>query len=207
MGSILVITAIPIARAGLRMILRENVGEHILHEAGSVNDALACTAENLALIILDPELPDMNLLEFVGHLRRQSEHTPILLFGGRSAAMFASLAIKLGADGYLGRMSDERTIAAAVLTMLSGMQCFPRYTGLDLLSIRMQTLSPKEIAVLLLLRQGMRNKDVARRLYLSEKTISAHKRNILSKLEIDTISEINQHDLVMSGLGQLHATN
>lgn len=207
MGSILVITAIPIIRVGLRALLFDKVGEHAVHEASSVDEALACTAQDLVLIILDPEMPDVNLPEFVQQLRRQPVHAPMLFFGGRSAAMFASMAIKLGADGYLGRLSDEKTIAAAVHTLLSGMQCFPRHKGLDALSGKMQALSPKEMAVLLLLRQGMRNKDVARKLFLSEKTISAHKRNILLKLEISVISEINEHDMVMSGLSQLPAIN
>lgn len=207
MGSILVVTAIPIVRAGLRIVLRENAEGYVLYEAGSVSEAQACTAQDLALIILDPELPDMNLPEFVRQLRQQSEHTPILFFGGRSAAMFASMAVKLGADGYLGRLSDEKTITAAIHTLLGGMQCFPKHKGLDVLSGKMQTLSPKEMAVLLLLRQGMRNKDVARKLFLSEKTISAHKHNILSKLGISAISEINEHDMAMGELSQLHGMN
>lgn len=209
MGSILVITPIPIVRIGLRALLCGKVGEHAVYEAGSVGEALACAANDLVLIILDPEMPDINLPEFVHQLRQQLRvrHTPILLFGGRSPAMFASMAIKLGADGYLGRLSNEKTIAAAVHTLLSGMQCFPRQKGVDVLSDKMQALSPKEMAVLLLLRQGMRNKEVACRLFLSEKTISTHKRNMLRKLEISVISEINEHDMVMSGLSQLHAIN
>lgn len=207
MASVLVVTAIPVVRAGLRMVLREDVGALDVYEAGSVSEALTGVHVDLALIILDPELPDMNLPEFVRQLRDKFQNTPILFFGGRSAAMFASLATKLGADGYLGRLSNEKTIAAAVHTMLGGMQCFPRHKGLDLLSRKMQALSPKETAVLLLLRQGLRNKDVARKLHLSEKTISAHKRNILLKLEISVISQISEHDVVMSDLSQQHAVN
>lgn len=102
---------------------------------------------------------------------------------------------------------ESRFIQGRLHTLLGGMQCFPKHKGLDVLSGKMQALSPKEMAVLLLLRQGMRNKDVALKLFLSEKTISAHKRNILSKLGISAISEINEHDMAMGELSQLYGMN
>jgi DNA-binding NarL/FixJ family response regulator len=195
MGSVLVVTAVPIIRVGLRVLLHEKLEMFDVHEASSASEALRCVAGDLALIILDPETPDVNMPEFMRQLRRQSGHTPILFFGGRSAAMFASLAFKLGADGYLGRLSDETTIVAAIHTLLGGMQCFPRHNVSHQLPDKMQALSSREVAVLLMLRQGLRNKDVARKLHLSEKTISAHKRNALHKLQISVVSQISDHEL------------
>jgi Response regulator containing a CheY-like receiver domain and an HTH DNA-binding domain len=46
--------------------------------------------------------------------------------------------------------------------------------------------------VLLLLRQGLRNKDIAQRLFLSEKTISAHKQKVLHKLGVNAITQISE---------------
>lgn len=110
--------------------------------------------------------------------------------------MAASLAVKLGADGYLHASSTEMTIAATIHMLLHGMRCFPKAPLPGYLSSGIQTLSEKELSVLLLLRHGLRNKEIAEKLYLSEKTISAHKHNILVKLGISTIAELVEQQVL-----------
>ncbi|MBP6020109.1 MAG: response regulator transcription factor [Burkholderiaceae bacterium] len=195
MGSVLIINAAPIVRVGLRALLNGMGVASAIHEASSVEEALECVATGLILIIIDPEIPDTNLPEFMRQLRVQHGHASLLFFGGRSSSVFVPLAIRLGADGYLHKSSDQSTIVATINTLLDGMQCFPRSQGISPLLSKLQMLSPKEMEVLLLLRQGLRNKDIARKLFLSEKTISAHKRNLLLKLDIQIIAQLTEHDL------------
>lgn len=201
MGAILIVNSMPIVRAGLRAVLQDMDAASVLHEAGSADEAQVSLAGSLALIILEPEMPNINLPQLVRQLRQQHSQVPLLFFGGRVGVMFASLAAQLGADGYLSKSSDEKTIMATVHTLLGGMQCFPRQPqGQGALSEKTQLLSQKEVEVLLLLRQGLRNKDVARKLYLSEKTISAHKHNILHKLGISALANISEHEQLMGGV-------
>lgn len=194
MRTILIVNAFPATRAGLRAILRDAGISTLTAEAGTASEALDRITLELSLAVIDPNLPNLDPAAFIRQLRKHDAKVPILFFGGKRNALAVSMAMKMGADGYLDACSEEKIIAATIRTMLSGMQCFPKSPLPDPLTGRIQTLSTRELSVLLLLRQGLRNKDVATRLYLSEKTISAHKRNILAKLDISTIAQFSDHE-------------
>lgn len=189
----LIVSASPFVRLGLRAILKEMGVASVLYETHTMREAESYIAPDLDLVIMDPEMPDMNPILFVEQVRRQAEQAPILFFGGRSATLYASLAMKLNVDGYLGDLTDEKTIVATIRTVLGGMQCFPRREVAEALSRKVQALSRKELTVLLLLRQGLRNKDIAQRLFLSEKTISAHKQKVLHKLGVNAITQVDEN--------------
>lgn len=203
MGAILIVNSMPIIRAGLRAVLESMRISAVLHEAGTADEAQAYLADSLQLIILDPEMPNIQLPQFVRHLRQRHSQVPLLFFGGQVETLFATQAVQLGADGYLSRASDQQTVVAAIQTLLGGMQCFPRSRYIESEPPKKErSLSQKEIEVLKLLRQGLRSKDVARRLYLSEKTISAHKHNILLKLGVTTLAHIGDHESLSPSLAQ-----
>ncbi|HEY9279146.1 MAG TPA: response regulator transcription factor [Eoetvoesiella sp.] len=194
MGTILIINALPIFRAGLRHVLKDAGFLSTVHEAQSTNEAQEFIVPDLKLVIMDPAGPGAHPAVFVQQLRKDVGHVPILFFGGRDAPLFASLAAKLGVNGYLGKLSDEKTIAATIQMVLGGMQCFPPQSDSGALTGKMHLLTQKELMVLMLLRQGLRNIDIAHKLYLSEKTISAHKRNILLKLGVNAITQIGESE-------------
>jgi len=194
MGSILIVSTLPVVRLGLRVVLKEVGVSSTLREAHSMQEAENHITPDLDLVVMNPDMPDMNPIAFVQKVRRQAEHVPILFFGGRSATLYASLAVKLEVDGYLGDLTDEKTIVAAIRTVLGGMRCFPKREHLDRLSTKVQALSQKELTVLLLLRQVLHNKDIAQRLFLSEKTISAHKQKILHKLGVSAITQVGENE-------------
>lgn len=200
MSSVLVASHLPVVRLGLRTILRQAGISAQLLEAQTLQDAISHISTELELVIVDPDMPEMNPIHFVQQLRKRVPDLPIVFFGGKNPRLFASLAIKLGLAGYLGQLSDEATIAATIRTVMGGMQCIPRQHAEGELYGRIQALSEKELAVLLLLRQGLRNKEIAERLYLSEKTISAHKRNILHKLNIRAIAQFSEADVIASSV-------
>lgn len=193
MRTILIVNAFPAIRTGLRTILREAGISTFTAEAGTAKEAEDRSTLELNLAIIDPDMPGLNPGVFIRHLHKLDMTVPILFFGGRCNALAVSLAVKMGADGYLDALSEEKVIAATIHTMLNGMQCFPKTHLSGPLAGRIQALTSRELSILLLLRQGLRNKDIATRLYLSEKTISAHKHNILAKLDISTIAEFNEH--------------
>jgi len=191
MGSILIASALPIVRLGLRAVLREVKPEAPVQEAGTARqiEDLACADTMLAII--DPDIPELNPVVLSQHLLRNTPELPILFYGGHNPGLYASISMKLGLAGYLSADADHATIVATIRTILGGMRCLPRQPIGDTSATRLQTLSQKELTVLMLLKQGLRNKDIAEKLYLSEKTISAHKRNILSKLNIRAIAQLS----------------
>ncbi|MYN13497.1 response regulator [Pusillimonas sp. TS35] len=207
MPSILIVNSAPIVRAGLRSVLQGAGFTHALSEVNTPQEALDHVCTELALVIMDPREPAMSIAVFLSALRKNASGCPILFFGGNDVSLFAALASSLGVNGYLGQHSSEQTIAATARMVLDGMQCFPQAVGGSQghhghQSDRLQSLTKKELTVLTLLRQGLRNKDVARRLFLSEKTISAHKRNILMKLGVSGVMQISEREMVTESLNE-----
>lgn len=144
--------------------------------------------DQLALLIFDPCIPDTTPDMLVTLARRKQPALPILFFSNQAHGLNLSLAYMLAVNGYLEKTSDAATIVAAIRTVLAGMQCFPHQHSYPVNSdATLQQLSPKELVVLQLLRQGVRNKDIARRMCLSPKTVSAHKHNLLRKLGLTGI--------------------
>lgn len=206
MQTILIVNAFPILRAGLRMILHDAGITIPIIEAGSAAQAQDRSMQDLSLAIIDPEMPDLDPVRFIQQLHKHDNTVPVLFFGYTESTLAVSLAVKLGADGYLHNSSEEMTIAAAIHTVLNGMRCFPKDPPPEHILSRMQTLSQKELSVLLLLRHGLRNKEIGEKLYLSEKTISAHKHSILSKLGISTIAQLIDKDVLATASHRQAAT-
>jgi DNA-binding CsgD family transcriptional regulator len=87
--------------------------------------------------------------------------------------------------------------------ILGGMRCFPTSVESGQAADKMHLLTQRELMVLMLLRQGARNIDVARKLYLSEKTVSTHKHNILLKLGPDAITQGGDSEPLVERYGDL----
>lgn len=197
MSTILIIESLPIVRAGWRAILHKMNPDTVLHELPAMPDIVHSLPAPLDLVILDVEstlTPETSLPLKVRQLRQHCPQVPILFFGSHNTHLMVSIATQHQVEGYLNRYSDETTLKATVHTVLNGMQCLPRHRSAGNLTEKIHLLSQRELEILALLREGLRNKDAARRLNLSEKTISTHKINILSKLGIQSLNQIHDHD-------------
>lgn len=191
MDTILVVDSCPVVTFGLSTLLHQAGLKNVVEQAHTTQQAihiLQAITGKLALLMMDPALPDSTPDMFVVMARRKYPDVPILFFGDPGHGLHLSLAQVLGVNGYLDKTSDVSTTVAAIRMVLSGMQCFPRpdrYPATNAAVLR--KLSSRELAILQLLRQGLRNKDIAERLYLSPKTVSSHKRNLLHKLGVNDI--------------------
>lgn len=182
-NTILVVDAHPVVACGLSNALRDAGIQNGVELAHTVQHASQALANPLGLLIFDPAMPDTTPDMFVVQARRKQPALPILFFSSQAYGIHLSLAQALGVSGYLEKTADLPTLLAAVRMVLSGMQCFPRTDPYaDQGAARLMKLSPRELVVLQLLRQGLRNKDIAERLYLSPKTVSSHKTSLMRKL-------------------------
>lgn len=194
MHTILIIEKLPVVRLGVRNLLINNGFPHEIIESVSLQAVPAELSQPVSLIIIDPAQASESGDRLVYRIRRRFPGVPVLFFCGRDIDIYSPLAVRLGISGFIAKDGEEVTVAAAVRMVLAGMQCFPvldpaaverpRYHDLSRLSVR-------ELAVLRLLRQGMRNKEVSTRLCLSEKTVSAHKQNLFRKLGVRSVLQIS----------------
>ncbi len=140
--------------------------------------------ENPNLIVLNPTLPNLSSIESINTL-------PILVVSNKN--LFVKEAFKAGAKGYLHKNTEKEEIIFAVKSILKGLVYIsPDATDLLMQDSELSALSNRETEVLKLLAQGIPNRDVAKLLHISNRTIDSHRSNIMKKLSAKSNSELVQ---------------
>ncbi|HBO6004951.1 TPA: response regulator transcription factor [Pseudomonas aeruginosa] len=180
---IVVVDRWSIARVGLTAVLSK--WWHCpIQEVETLQELSILRGRVLSSLIICTDSITMNLDHVVKRLRRDFPSVPLVLLFGEEEHMHLQIARKLGVNGCLFKSSDQRTIRAVISVALTGDCHFPRHKA----GMRhdFSVLSSRELIVLRCVMEGLRNKEIAVRLFSSEKTISAHKRSALRKLGVSS---------------------
>lgn len=110
-----------------------------------------------------------------------------------------SYAIKWGLNGYLSKKSPCQEIISSVEHIIKGGNMFPHYASLQAEavaneeSVIQKQLSARESLIANYLAKGKGNKDIAKLLSISSKTVSSHKKNIMNKLNVSSVIQLAHH--------------
>jgi two-component system, NarL family, nitrate/nitrite response regulator NarL len=195
-----------IMRAGLRMLLESQAGIMVVGEASSCADALAlATCTQPDVIVLDLDLGGENAVESIPTLLRTAPETRILVLTGLRDPEVHRQAIRHGALGLVfkekavetllqaitkvraGEVWLEPTMIAQVLGDLTRPQLSPQPSAE---ATKIARLTEREREVITLVGEGLRNKHIAARLYISEATVRHHLTAIFAKLDISDRFEL-----------------
>ncbi|MGU3521810.1 fimbria biosynthesis transcriptional regulator FimZ [Enterobacteriaceae bacterium C23F] len=207
-ASVVIMDEQPIVRMSIEVLLRKNSDIRVVLKSGSGIEVIDYIRKNKTdLVIADIELSGTDSFSLLKRINDISPQTRVLFLSSKSEDYYAGRAIRAGANGFVSKRKDYNDIYKAVEMVLSGYSFFPSDT-LNFLSnnatrrgdINELPLSNREVTVLRYLVNGLTNKEIADQLLLSNKTISAHKSNIFSKLGVNTIVELidyaKSHELV-----------
>ncbi|MFD8493965.1 response regulator [Amycolatopsis sp. NPDC059657] len=190
-----------LVREGLRTVL-ENAGDlEVVGEAGSAAEALVrIPAAKPQVAILDVRLPDGDGVTVCREIRSLLDPPPACLMltsYSDDEALFG--AIMAGAAGYLLKQISGMDLVAAVRTVSDGGSLLDaKVTATVMSRLRGETgatdpryasLSPQEQRVLALIADGLTNREIARRLYLAEKTVKNYVSAVLHKLGLTRRTE------------------
>lgn len=182
-----------------RDALRESLSaafDCTIEEAGSLDELSTRLLPNPAvdLILLDLSMPGVQGLSGLLFLRAQFPETPVVVCSASEEPATIRKCVEFGASGFIAKSQPASAIHEAVAKVLGGEVCVP--SGIDLdanpdkasaeLSARLSTLTPQQVRVLMMLGEGLLNKQIAYRLSVSEATIKAHVSAILQKLGVDS---------------------
>ena len=185
----------PMIRQGLRLTLDQLPGIQVIGEATTGRQAVEL-AESLQpdVLIMDLNMPDGNGIDATRALTRSSPHVKVLILTMFDDDASVFQAMRAGARGYLLKGAGEQEIERAIRGVADGEAIFGPAVAqrvLDFLSgtaprqpAAFPELSEREREVLSLLAEGRSNPDIARRLYLSPKTVRNHVSNIFTKLQV-----------------------
>lgn len=188
-------------RAGLTRILSDAPGLQVVGVAGD-GAALLALLPRLAcdLLLLDMSMPPPRGPDLIRAVHALQPQLPILVVSMYDQPAVVQAAIRAGARGYVTKGADPAVLLDAVRQVGRGGHWLE--TGMaDQLLFRRdnvpphERLSPRERQVLARLVAGQGNAEIARALYLSEKTISTHKAHILGKLGLTSTAELVRYAL------------
>ena len=184
----------PLFRKALNQALATSLTSAEIIEAGSLDELTTRLAADRAvdLILLDLTMPGVQGLSGLLFLRAQYPEIPVVVVSASEDATTIRNAIGFGASGYVPKSQPVGGIRMAVRKVLEGEIWVPPDVDLEGQSVeaelvaRLSTLTPQQVRVLMMLGEGLLNKQIAYRLNVSEATIKAHVSAILQKLGVDS---------------------
>jgi len=187
----------PLFRGALRQALSDVNGDVEFVEAGSLEEvvgALEASGAQTDLVLLDLKMPGVQGFSGLMYLRAQFPGIPIVIVSANEDAPVIRRSLDFGASGYIPKSASAVDMRTAVETVLSGDIWVP--PELDLsdgedsevqqIALRLATLTPQQVRVLMMLGEGLLNKQIAYELSVSEATVKAHVSAILQKLDVES---------------------
>ncbi len=197
-ASVIIMDEHPIVRMSIEVLLQKNKNIQVKLKSGDSHEVLDCIRNHpIDLVILDIEMTGTDGFVLLKRIRSLNKDIKVLFLSSKSEAFYAGRAIRAGANGFVSKRKDLGEIYNAVEMILMGYSFFPSETLSFINHLGSRTgaavdmpLSNREVTVLRYLANGLTNKEIADQLLLSNKTISAHKSNIFSKLGVQSIVEL-----------------
>lgn len=197
-ASVIIMDEHPIVRMSIEVLLQKNKNIQVKLKSGDSHEVLDCIRNHpIDLVILDIEMTGTDGFVLLKRIRNLNKDIKVLFLSSKSEAFYAGRAIRAGANGFVSKRKDLGEIYNAVEMILTGYSFFPSETLSFINHLSSRTgaavdmpLSNREVTVLRYLANGLSNKEIADQLLLSNKTISAHKSNIFSKLGVQSIVEL-----------------
>ncbi|MEM0929334.1 MAG: response regulator transcription factor [Pseudomonadota bacterium] len=170
------VKAISDAAPGREVIERETLGDAL--------DVLA--AQPVGLLSLDLHMPDSEGLAGLLQVRSLYPAVPVVVVSGDTAPGLAGRAASLGASGFVPKSSDLPVIREAMETVLEGDTWLPEHVEESSDDTALKSLTPAQLKVLLFVRDGLLNKQIAYEMQISEATVKAHMTAVMQKLSVQT---------------------
>lgn len=193
----------PLLRQGLSRLLELEGGITVVGQASNGVEALQLLDElEPDVLLLDINMPGMNGLEVAKAAREKHPDIEILVLTIHDNESYVNEMIRMGAKGYLLKDAEPRDVVQAIKKVVTGETAYSanlmervmeRYHHLEVEYGRLQgaatrhdlELTHREMEILQFIVDGLSNKEIAKALFISEKTVKNHVTSLLRKLEVD----------------------
>ena len=195
--NILIVDDHPLFRHALIQAVRYSLPQAQIHETAAVNEFYEHLEKGPEpdLVLLDLNLPGASGFSALVHVRAQHPSLPIVVVSAHEETSIIQRAIAHGAMGYIPKSAHPSHIGEAIRHVLEGeiwlppnfpsnMNFDPRAADETALAERIQSLTPQQFRVLMMVAEGLLNKQIAYELDVSEATIKAHVTAIFRKLGV-----------------------
>ena len=198
---VLVVDDHAILRDGIRSLLERQDDMKVIGEAANGQEALAQIGElQPDIVLMDVNMPGMNGLEATRHVKALYPQVKILILTQHDSQEYISPLLQAGASGYVLKRSGGREVVNAIRYVVEqgaflepsvAHQFLNHYAGVESSKEPgYASLTEREREILRLISFGKSNKEIARALVISPKTVSVHRTNIMTKLNVKNSFEL-----------------
>jgi DNA-binding NarL/FixJ family response regulator len=199
---VLILDDHPMMREGLAQLITSERDLCVCGEAGSGKEAMELAGKlKPDLLLADISLPDTNGLEVIKDVRSLHPTILVLVISMHDEALYTERVLRAGARGYIMKQEGGKKLMSAIRQVLEGRIYVSEKMSAKILEsfsagieqVRrpsLENLTDREFEILQLLGQGKGTREIAKQLYLSIKTVDAHRANIKRKLDLNTASEL-----------------
>jgi DNA-binding NarL/FixJ family response regulator len=185
----------PLFRDALRTTLAASFKDLRLSEAGSLEELSAVVDKGgVDLVLLDLTMPGVQGFSGLMYLRAVNPQIPVVVVSANESPAVIRRCLEFGASGFIPKSLPVSRIREAIGAILNGEFWLPEEIDLGAgdtsrdgkLVERLSTLTPQQFRVLMMLGEGLLNKQIAFQLGVSEATVKAHVSAILQKLGVES---------------------
>lgn len=181
-------------REGIKQLLEFDGNIEIIAEASDGEECLKelkkCKPQ---VLLLDINMPKMNGIEVLEEIKKQKIDVRVLILTVHNEVEYLLKAVDIGVDGYILKESESAELKKAIDLVLRGESYIQpklipmlnsRLLSRDKDKDKIETLTQREMEVLIQVANGMINKEIATSLHISERTVKNHISNIFKKIEV-----------------------
>ena len=181
-------------REGIKQLLEFDGSMEIVAEASNGIDCLEkIDTVDVEILLLDINMPEMNGLEVLEEIKNRKIDIKVLILTVHNELEYLIKAVDIGADGYILKDSESTELKRAIHSVLSGESYIQaslipalnnRLANRDIDKDKIDSLTTREMEVLIQVANGMSNKEIATNLNISERTVKNHISNIFKKTDV-----------------------
>ncbi|MEQ9298758.1 MAG: response regulator transcription factor [Cyclobacteriaceae bacterium] len=194
-------------RQGLEAIIRTVPEFNIVATANDGQKAIDLVEKHRPnVVLLDIVMPTVNGIQAACRIKKQYPEVRVLMLSMEISSEYIKTAFQNEIDGYIPKNADVTILIEAIRSVARGEKyydqkvkdyIFKYYVGEESLAVpKIDNLSEREVQVLKLISNGIPNKEIGDKLFISPKTVEAHRNNILKKLHLKSTADLVKFSIV-----------
>jgi DNA-binding NarL/FixJ family response regulator len=201
-----------LVRDGIRALLEEEKNLQVIGEASNGREAVSMVLDKSPdLLIIDIRMPEMNGIDAVEELKRQSVDTKCIILSMHDSEEYILKSVSAGASGYLLKDTGKTEFIKAIQTVKEGGKYFSgdisnvlvnnlldrgqqgkENTSPNTIKANPFDLTGKELQVLQLVLSGLTNKEISQKLQKSKRTVETHRFNFMRKMRVKNLMDLSK---------------
>ncbi len=189
-----------IVREGIKGLISQQEDIKVVAECADAEETLTVLQTVTPdLILCDINLPDMDGIDLIVQIKKKYPSIKIIILSSHTEEYFVLKALEVNADGYLHKNILKKELVESIKKVCKGEKYFSQAVSQTIInnmfhkktsSQSITTFTQREKEILKLITEGMSNKAIADKLFISVKTVETHRTNLLKKAEVKNTAEL-----------------